>query len=570
MNTQVAGLKGRNNYVCLFRLKQELAQGSFIEQETITKLRQIHVLVQAGSLTERGDLAEIAEDDAVWQHATARADQCLGSACPDYKACYSVAAKRRAQTADIVVVNHHLLCADIALRENGVSELLPEAQVIVIDEAHQLPNAASGFFGANWGVGGHIEWLRTVNKLLGAKLGGLGLGQLKTLAAGMQSELRLCSNLLPSGRYEYKPAQANQSSFHAAVLRLAQYQQGAMSLLENMADIPPEAQPLILRGQQYQNVLDSFAARDTQGQQSQVTAVQGNDVFWVDKSDNSVKLIRTELNAGHHIGQNMQSDPKPWVLLSATLAPAGNFSFIQKQLGIKPDEAITLEVKSPFNYAKQGVLFVPRHFTAPNSEEHSETIATYAYEMALTLGGRTAMLCTSRRAVEKMTLALRKLVEENTRAESITILSQLEHGRTAMIEHFREHPRAILVGAASLWEGLDLPGNLLNAVMIDKIPFASPDDPILSARMALCTAQKRSSFAEIQLPEAALTLKQGAGRLIRTESDWGVLAVFDPRLHHSSYGKTLLADLPAFPLSTSFDEMLVFCENKLSEESKQI
>jgi ATP-dependent DNA helicase DinG len=562
---QVAKLKGRQNYVCVQRLNEALAQGTFLQREDIAQLKDIQIAVNKGLVSERGDMPALPEDSPVWQNATARPDQCLGQQCPEIKNCHTAKAKRNAMLADVVVVNHHLLCADIAMRAEGFNDMLPECDVVVVDEAHQMAAAALGFFGHTWSSSAVLEWARTAPVTAGVH--SIRGGDARVAGQALQASVRALLNACQPGRLALAKI-VQQLPDLATLMDAVIDAQSAMNLiLEDIKDLSPELGNLFQRGLELSETLS--ACTDSAHAASEGIAKEdGKTVFWYERSDHALKLNMTPLDAGMQVGKQATESKKPWIFLSATLAHGGQFNHAQAALGLPESACDSLIVQSPFDYAQQGRLYVPRTFPAANTAEHAIAVAALAAELAGVLGGRTAVLCTSRKAVTRVSEAVKHSLDQWCSLmghEPIEVLSQLEHGRTAMLAHFRANPRAVLVGAAALWEGLDLPGSLLNAVVIDKIPFAQPDDPVLAARLKACEAAGLSPFDTLQIPEASLALKQGTGRLIRTESDWGVVAVTDTRLRSSGYGKKLMQALPGFAPVDTVDALLSYCEMQLAK-----
>jgi ATP-dependent DNA helicase DinG len=600
---QVAKLKGRQNYVCVQRLNDALRQGSFIERQHINDLKSIQIAVQQGLVSERGDMPALPEDSPVWQYATARPDQCLGAQCPEIKQCHTAQAKKAAMAADVVVVNHHLLCADIAMRKQGVDAMLPDCDVIVVDEAHQMATAALGFFGQTWSSSTVLEWARTAVSAAG--LYTANSNDVRAYAQEIQVAVRDLLFVAPLGRFSLDNiVLANIKSVDTShvlnmLKQIAQKQDELNQILGAIKDNSPELDNLYQRGVELShtintciefsiNTLEQFADKNTYNNDknddkndakndaknnSTESVSQHNLVFWYERLEHTLRFHITPLNSAMQVGElattlNKQGT-KPWIFVSATLAHANKFNHTQAALGLPEELCDTLIVQSPFNYAKQGRVFIPssHNFPAPNTSEHAVSVAAHVAEIAGVLGGRTVVLCTSRKAVARVSEALRYTLNQwssITGQAPIEVLSQLEHGRTAMLAYFRSNSRSVLVGAAALWEGLDLPGNLLNAVVIDKIPFAQPDDPVLAARLRTCEALGESAFNTVQVPEAGLILKQGTGRLIRTEQDWGVISVLDTRLHNTAYGKKLLHCIPEFTPINNLDALLTYCETQLS------
>jgi ATP-dependent DNA helicase DinG len=566
---QVAKLKGRQNYICVQRLNDALAQGTFLQREDIKQLKDIQIAVNKGLVNERGDMPALPEDSPVWQNATARPDQCLGQQCPEIKHCHTAKAKRNAMLADVVVVNHHLLCADIAMRKSGFADMLPECDLVVVDEAHQMAAAALGFFGDVWSSSAVLEWARTCPTVAGVH--SIMGGDARAAGQAVSTAVRALLSDSPQGRWALGQMVVQSPDLTVLIDAVVDAQRAMNQILEGIKDLSPELSTLFSRGLALSETLSACADAAHQSLDGKLN-LAANTVFWYERGEHSLKLNVTRLDASQQVGAMALESKKPWVFLSATFANDGTFSLAQAALGLPDAACDSAIVQSPFNYAQQGRLYIPNanHFPAPNTVDHALAVASLAAELAGVLGGRTAVLCTSRKAVARVSEAVKHSLDQWCSLMGhapIEVLSQLEHGRTAMLAHFRSNPRAVLVGAAALWEGLDLPGSLLHAVVIDKIPFAQPDDPVLAARLKACEAAGQSPFDTLQIPEASLALKQGTGRLIRTESDWGIVALTDTRLRSAGYGRRLAAALPAFTRVDTVDALLTYCEQQLGKST---
>lgn len=535
VSVQVAVLKGRSNYLCQYRLEQHQDSGRFQRREDVAAFSEI---VRFAAQTTTGDIADctaVPEDSPVWSAATSTRENCLGQNCPRFSECHVLAARKRAADADIIVVNHHLLCADMALREEGFGELLPTVDTIVIDEAHALPEIATQFFGqsvstssiglltrdalafglshardgASWpDVCGAVERAVADCRLIAAQPHGMRL-RWSTLSTGDRE------------RWEEKL-----SGILSALLALD-------SALEINAERHPDIAQAHGRAQELMKRLDSFLDHDD----TQPV------VRWMDISRQGIAFHVTPYDIRERFGEELRRHQRAWVFVSATLAIAGQFRHFQERLGL--EQARTLVASSPFDFPRQGLLFVPEDAPDPKAPDLIRQLLQRADIAQLfdAVRGGVFVLCTSHRAVG---LARDWFVAWAAAHPDRLLLVQGDAPRHQLIDRFRAHGRAVLIGSHSFWEGVDVPGDALSMVLIDKLPFAPPDDPVLEARATALERQGRDAFSTLQVPEAAILLKQGIGRLIRSETDRGLVVIGDKRLADTPYGRRMLRSLPDF------------------------
>ncbi len=532
---QAAVLKGRSNYLCLHRMEQYESEGRFSRREDAQAFREI---VRFSKITETGDIAQctsVSETAAIWAQATSTRENCLGQNCPQLADCFVMAARKKAIEADLVVVNHHLLCADMALREEGFGELLPTVAHVVVDEAHALPEIAVQFFGHNLST-------QTVNVFTRDALAA-GLSHARDAASWPDlcgaidkaaSELRM---LLAGGvgqRVSWDQlGDERQGRWHEKLEDLRLSLEGIQAVLEINAQRHVEIEQLHVRSQDLLRRLAHFC---NQEKESLV-------VRWMEATKYAVTLHVTPYEIREKFSQEMAKHQRSWSFVSATLAVSGSFSHFNERLGL--EEANTLIAQSPFRFQEQGILYVPQNSPDPKSPQLMRQLLEMPEVSGLIdeCAGGVFLLCTSHRAVG---LAKEWLATWAIRHPDRLILVQGEAPRGALIEDFRSHGRAVLAGSHSFWEGVDVPGIALSMVVIDKLPFAPPDDPVLAARARWLERQGRDPFMTLQVPEAALLLKQGVGRLIRSENDRGVVVIGDRRLAETAYGRKILRSLPDF------------------------
>jgi len=577
---KVALLKGRSNYVCHYYLARATRDGQLLRSRT--EVAQLRHIQEFATLTQSGDkseLADVAEQASLWNLVTSTRENCLGQDCPHVRDCFVLKARRRAQEADLVVVNHALFMADLALREEGVTDLLPSAELVVFDEAHQLPDVATRFLGSGTSLHQLLDLSRQIEVagLAHAREAVAWSVVSKTLAESARA-LRLVAEpiaQLPGGRATFH-ARPEPQAFDAALMALLQTLDDALGNLHAVSEHHPDLMSAWRAGLDVQARLQQWAqadlAADNHGTQrndhtaqSVMPAARTNvahddrgDVVlvrWVEVGAQFMRLQSAPLSVAH-LFSRFRAPDQAWVLTSATLSVHGDFSHFQQQLGLS--EAQTQRWESPFDYGNQALLYVPETIALPTSAQFAESFVQALWPLACAARGGVLVLCTTLRAVDRIA----DLLEERLHAQGLSrpLLRQGERARRVLLNTFRESGDAILVGSASFWEGIDVPGDALTLVAIDKLPFAPPDDPVLQARLHACRARGGNPFMEYQLPEAAIALKQGAGRLIRSEHDHGVLMVGDRRLVEKPYGKRLWRGLPPFARTRDAQRALEFLQ----------
>lgn len=538
---RTALLKGRGSYLCPHRLELARQDATLPDRAAVRALAKVEEWSQ---VTRTGDLAEMPgldERSPVIPLVTSTRENCLGSQCPKFRACHVNAARREALAADVVVINHHLFFADLAVRESGMAELLPTVRVAIFDEAHQLNETGVQFLGRQLGTGQLLDFARDV-LAAGLQLA-RGLAdwqQLASLVERAARELRLVVGR-QAGRLrwvEEAPQGVPQQAWSDALHALAQALQAAGAALETVSEIAPDFPRLHERASMLLSRAQAFTQPAPLGSVRWVDA--GAQLRLVESPLDIAEAVQTRLLA---TGQDEESR-RSWIFTSATLGDDERLSWFTEPCGLS--QAQVRKVESPFDYASQAAVHVPRSMPRPADPGHSAAVAALAADAALRLGGRTMVLTTTLRALRSIGEALQARFEG---AAEIEVLVQGQWPKRRLIERFREgdehgRPGCILVASASFWEGVDVPGDALQLVVIDKLPFPPPGDPLVEARAQRLEAQGRSAFNDYFVPEAAVALKQGAGRLIRRETDRGVLVVCDTRLVAMGYGRRLMAALP--------------------------
>lgn len=566
LNTPVrlALLKGRGSYLCLHRMKEARVSGEFPDRRTALALARIERWALG---TATGDFAEIDgldERSPIIPIVSSSRESCLGQECPDWRACYVVKARREAMEADVVVVNHHLFFADVTLRDTGVAELLPSVEIAIFDEAHQLAEAGVQFLGTLLGTASLIDFAR--DALAQGLAHARGVHDWQALHAGVEKaarELRLAAAgpLATAGR-ELRGMlklgwreRAGQPAFAAALAGVEQACTRALEALTAVREAAPDFARLCERAQELRDLAKVFAADPDPG-----------DVRWIDISPHSARLVESPLDIREAMQQQLegpQGSNKAWVFTSATLGDDEGLTWFTEPAGLTGAEV--LRVGSPFDYPAHARLYVPRGFPKPSEPSHPASVALLASRLARALGGRTFVLTTTLRNLQTVSDALRERFEEG--GDAIAVLQQGALPKRVLLQRFIDDPASVLVGSASFWEGIDVPGDALQCVVIDKLPFPPPNDPLVEARVKRLEAQGRNAFSEYFVAEAAIALKQGAGRLIRTETDRGLLVVCDPRMAGMNYGRRLRAALPPMTAVANEAEALAWLQELNSDRA---
>ncbi len=544
----VALLKGRSNYVCHYHLERTLQNGRMTSRDDVGHLREISRFIKMTKSGDKAELAKVPENALIWNLVTSTRDTCMGAECQYYQDCFVMKARKEAQQADIVVVNHHLFFADVALKDSGVAELLPSANTIIFDEAHQLPDTATLFFGNTVSTSQVLELCRDVlaEGLVHAR-GGADWGKVVSVVEKAARDLRLS---FPQDIVRLSLAQITPSSdFFPALATLKDELDGMVAVLATQAQRAETLEQCRTRAVELAQQLAAWKfdpkAKVVEGQEA---------VLWVEAFSSSLQLHQTPLSIAPIFNSQREGVPRSWIFTSATLAVKNNFNHFAKQMGLADEPAQSWP--SPFNYEQQGLLFVPQNLPQPNAPGFTDAVVDCALPIIEAAGGRTFLLCTTIRAVNRAAERLRD--EFAKRDLPFPLLVQGERGRTELLDQFRAAGNAVLIGSQSFWEGVDVRGDALSLVIIDKLPFAPPDDPVLAARIAVMERQGLNGFMHHSLPEAIINLKQGAGRLIRDEGDRGVLMICDPRLISKPYGKRIWQSLPPFKRTRDAADVIAF------------
>jgi ATP-dependent DNA helicase DinG len=546
----VALLKGRSNYVCHYHLERTLQNGRMTSRDDVGYLREISRFIKMTSSGDKAELAKVPENAMIWNLVTSTRDTCMGAECQYYQDCFVMKARKEAQQADVVVVNHHLFFADVALKDTGVAELLPSANTIIFDEAHQLPDTATLFFGNTVSTSQILELCRDVLAEGLAHARGIDWAKTVTVVEKAARDLRLT---FPQDIVRLSlPQIAPSSDFFPALDTLKDELDGMVAVLETQAERAETLEQCRVRGVELAQQLSGWKfdpkAKVAAGEEA---------VFWVEAFSSSLQLHKTPLSIAPIFNNQREGTPRSWIFTSATLAVKNDFKHFSEQMGLTGEPSHTWP--SPFDYGHQGLLFVPQNLPQPNSLGYTDAVIDCALPIIEAAGGRTFFLCTTLRAVKR---AAERLADEfKQRGLNFPLFVQGDKGRTELLDQFRAAGNGVLIGSQSFWEGVDVRGDALSLVIIDKLPFAPPDDPVLAARIEVMEKQGKNGFMHHSLPEAIINLKQGAGRLIRDEGDRGVLMICDPRLISKPYGKRIWQSLPPFKRTRDAAEVVEFFRN---------
>ncbi len=522
---RVALLKGRANYLCLYRMKR--ARGLPQLRGLDEPLRVVEDWARRTESGELSELGEFREDQALTRQITSTADNCLGSRCADFERCFVAAARRKAQAADLVVINHHLLFADFLLKDQGFGQILSGSDAVIVDEAHQIPELASQFFGTR-----------------------VSTRQLQELARDAQLEAQNCGDLpaLSDAAQRLAGDTARlEAVFHRAAARapLAQFLANPDAAMEvertaqSLAELFQHLHPLEERNAELAALLARALALQERWTHVVHSAHTDDEVRWAEALARGGSLNATPIEVADGFQRMRDAYPGAWVFTSATLAAGADFGHYVQQLGL--EQAQNLQLDSPFDFSEQARLYLPQGLPEPNDPGYSVAVANAVLPVIEAAAGGVFVLCTSHRA-------LRAVAEHLRGRMRYRLLVQGEQSRSALLDAFAEDGNAVLVGTSSFWEGVDVKGQALRVVVIDKLPFTAPGDPVYEAKLQAIRKRGGTPFFEMQLPEAIVLLRQGVGRLIRDRADRGLLMLCDPRLLSKGYGRKVLASLPAMPV----------------------
>ncbi len=541
MDIQIALLKGRSNYLCLYRTKQTRTDGRLDSREMVSQLEDIY---QWGQTTSTGDLSIsnlLTEGSGLWPKVTSTLDNCLGIECANYDDCFVANARRKAQDADVVVVNHHLLFADMAVKQSGFGEVLPSAELMILDEAHLVPSIATRFFSKGFSSRQIRDLHRDVLAEAGLITGGLAVVR-ESVEAGQIAWRKAQAGFLAD-----MPARGSWNKLSEDGLLL----DDLGDLAETVKQLRDALKPLESTSAGLESCFER--AGDLWQRWTEICDTKRNDlVSWYERHQHSFSLHSTPLDIAVPFSEYRESMDATWVFTSATLTVKDRFDHFQRETGLQ--DAHTFIAEGGFDYRSNALLYSPTDLPNPNQPDYTTTLMSTIWPVVEANGGRAFLLFSSHRALNIAADWLEDRCE-------LPLFVQGRAARTTLLEEFREAGNGVLLGAASFWEGVDVIGPALSLVMIDKLPFAPPDDPILEARAAIVSNQGDNPFFTLQLPAAVIALKQGAGRLIRDVQDQGVLILGDPRLLEKGYGRVFIESLPRFSRTRTLEKVLAFIKH---------
>ena len=538
-------LKGRSNYICQLRMENSLIEGQFFNREDASFIKKIKTFSDHSNTGEVSEINDIPESSTIWPSVTSTKENCLGQNCEFAKSCFLIKARKEALAAEVLIVNHHLFFADFILKDEDVSEILPAADTVIFDEAHQIPDVGSIFFGDNFST------MQILNLIQDIQL------SFKNIAKNLEELDAICKDILifivelrnyldpRNDRISYNKI-PNKQEFTKKLEEVIDEVSKLYSFIDLHKDQSPEMIKLSERIKSLVNITQIWSANDS------------NDyVYWLDVFAKSIQFNITPISISDQFKKLQDKTKASWIFTSATLAVNDSFEHFQTMMGL--EEAETLQLKSPFNYNENACLYVPTDMPEPNTEMFNMALIKKVYPLILAAKGRTFILSTSIKSMNEITSFLKDEFEKKN--IEFPILTQGMAPKNMLLDQFKSHGNAVLVGSLSFWEGIDVRGSALSLVIIDKLPFQSPGDPVFESKINMLKAKGGNPFMSLQLPQAIITLKQGAGRLIRDEFDKGVLMICDPRIINKPYGKRIWRSLPPFKRTRDENEAIDFLKS---------
>ena len=537
-------MKGRQNYLCHYRWFQH----RYNPQTSFTGNREEEKIEQWLATTETGDRAELSwlpDKTALWPKISAQSNQCLGGECPEFSLCFVNRLRKRAGSARLLIVNHHLFFSDLALRQAGFGEVLPRYQSVIFDEAHHLENVATNFFGKHFSHYQFLDLVRDIERQGEADLAPATFERIASFGRGLKQRLEHFELMFPSqkGRYPLLPL----------LEKTAEWQENIENLSNGLEQLAGKCADLSVHGE----VWNSFAERSVLLQQNLKHIAgaeqEGADYFirWYERRERTVSLSASPVKVASELEACLYGSVDSIIMTSATLTTGGDFKYVRERLGLD-DSAKTLRLQSPFDYKGRTLLYVPEGgFPETNAPNYPELLCQRMYELLLISRGRALLLFTSFRAMDLVADFLQERLQ-------YPVLVQGTASRQALLDTFRQEMDSVLLAVASFWEGVDISGESLSCVLIDKLPFEVPSDPVIQARMKAIENDGGKPFFSFQVPRAILSLRQGVGRLMRSTHDRGVIGILDIRLYSKGYGRIFRASLPPSPVGRSLEELKTF------------
>jgi len=538
-------LKGRSNYICQLRMENAILEGKFLNKEDA---KYIHEIKKISDHSESGEISEfnnIPEASTIWPFVTSTKENCLGQDCEFYKSCFLIKARKKAITSEVVIVNHHLFFADLVLKDAELSEILPKATTVIFDEAHQIPEIASIFFGQNISTNQIIYLIQDVQQILSKHI----TDKKKLIEL---SQLIVDATHLLSSFFEIRNQRIGiekiekLDSFKGKIIDLLVHLDKLCKFFSAYTDQDVEFKKLLERTEDIVSKLKNWNKQTEQ-----------NYVYWVEIFLKSIQLNITPISIADNFRKFQETNETAWIFTSATLAVNSSFDHFQSLMGL--ENANTKLLKSPFNYTENAYLYVPKDMPETSNRLFNNHLVSHIYPLIIASKGRAFILSTSIKSMNEITSLIKEEFERNN--ISYPILTQGTGSKTKLLEQFKSHGNAILIGSLSFWEGVDVRGPNLSLVIIDKLPFQSPGDPIFESKINMLSDKGINAFMTFQLPKAIIALKQGAGRLIRDEMDKGVLMICDQRIVSKPYGKRFWRSLPDFKRTREQDDVIEFLKH---------
>ena len=538
-------LKGRSNYICQLRMENALLEGKFLNKEDAKYIHEIKRISDHSVTGEISEFNNIPETSSIWPFVTSTKENCLGQDCEFYKSCFLIKARKKAITSEVVIVNHHLFFADLVLKDAELSEILPKATTVIFDEAHQIPEIASIFFGQNISTNQIIYLIQDVQQILSHHVND------KEKFLELSKSIIDTTHILNSF-FEVR----NQRIGIEKIEKLDSFKEGIIVLLVHLdklckffhvySDQDVEFKKLLERTEEIVSKLKNWNKQTEQ-----------NYVYWVEIFLKSIQFNITPISIADNFRKFQEASETAWIFTSATLAVNSSFDHFQSLMGL--ENAETKLLKSPFNYSENAYLYVPKDMPESSNRLFNNHLVSHIYPLIIASKGRAFILSTSIKSMNEITSLLKDEFERNN--ISYPILTQGTGSKTKLLEQFKSHGNAILIGSLSFWEGVDVRGSNLSLVIIDKLPFQSPGDPIFESKINMLSDKGINAFMTFQLPKAIIALKQGAGRLIRDEMDKGVLMICDQRIVSKPYGKRFWRSLPDFKRTREQDDVIEFLKH---------
>ena len=538
-------LKGRSNYICQLRMENALLEGKFLNK---ADAKYIHEIKKISDHSESGEISEfnnIPEVSTIWPFVTSTKENCLGQDCEFYKSCFLIKARKKAITSEVVIVNHHLFFADLVLKDAELSEILPKATTVIFDEAHQIPEIASIFFGQNISTNQIIYLIQDVQQILAQHV--TDKEKLIELSQSIIDATHLLSSFFEIRNQRIGIEKIEKlDSFKGKIIDLLAHLDKLRKFFSAYTDQDVEFKKLLERIEDIVSKLKNWNKQTEQ-----------NYVYWVEIFLKSIQFNITPISIADNFRKFQETNETAWIFTSATLAVNSRFDHFQSLMGL--ENANTKLLKSPFNYSENAYLYVPKDMPETSNRLFNNHLVSHIYPLIIASKGRAFILSTSIKSMNEITSLIKEEFERNN--ISYPILTQGTGSKTKLLEQFKSHGNAILIGSLSFWEGVDVRGPNLSLVIIDKLPFQSPGDPIFESKINMLSDKGINAFMTFQLPKAIIALKQGAGRLIRDEMDKGVLMICDQRIVSKPYGKRFWRSLPDFKRTREQDDVIEFLKH---------